>query len=60
MRNTKPFIDPRQLLLFPNWEETCPLCGMPGDLTMCKRLYELLPACRRCTEGLKRYGWQVG
>jgi hypothetical protein len=48
-----------QLPLFPDWQESCPLCGAAAELTTCRRLYSTMRACARCAEGLKRQGWQV-
>jgi hypothetical protein len=59
MPRPKPFTDPRQLLLFADWEESCPLCGVAGTLTTCRRLYASQRACLRCADALQGYGWVI-
>jgi hypothetical protein len=55
----KPFIDARQLSLFPDYRDVCPLCGSASGLTTCRRLYAIQLACKTCAEGLRRYGWTI-
>jgi hypothetical protein len=58
LRKSKPFVDPRQLPLFPEYQDVYPLCGAASELTTCHRLYNTQRACLRCMDGLRRYGWK--
>jgi hypothetical protein len=59
MPRAKPYVDPRQLPLFPGWSEECPLCRMPNPLVTCRRLYNVQWACEVCAKGLQKHGWTI-
>jgi hypothetical protein len=59
MPKAKSFTDSRQLELFADWEECCPLCGAAGTLTTCRRLYTTQRACLRYADALKGCGWVI-